>query len=111
MTDFPSSAIERICGALNRLVSDVIFDWHAQLARRKMVLISSALQNVLLLMVCRWIVGIVKTLKNDAMEPEEITNIEIYSLTFILKEATRFCIARDQRQYRKCTSYAVCSWC
>ena len=85
MTDFPSSAIERICGALNRLVSDVIINWHAQRARRKMSLIPSALPNVLLVMVCRWIVGIVKTLKNDAMEPEEITNIEIYRLKFILK--------------------------
>ena len=84
-TDFPSSAIERICGALNRLVSDVIINWHTQRARRKMSLIPSTLPNVLLVMVCRWIVGIVKTLKNDAMEPEEITNIEIYRLKFILK--------------------------
>ena len=30
MTDFPSSAIERICGALNHLASDVIINWHAQ---------------------------------------------------------------------------------
>ena len=85
MTNFPSSAIGRICGALNRLVRDVITNWHAQRARRKMSLIPSALPNVLLVMVCRWIVGIVKTLKNDAMEPGEITNIEIYRLKFILK--------------------------
>ena len=37
-------------------------------------------------MACRWIVGIVKILENDAMEPEEITNIEIYRLEFILKQ-------------------------
>ena len=85
MTDFPSSTIERICGALNRLVSDVIINWHAQRARRKMSLILSALPNVLLVMACRWIFGIVKISKNDAMEPEEITNIEIYRLKFILK--------------------------
>ena len=85
MTDFPSSAIERICRALNRLVSDVIINWHVQRARRKMSLIPSALPNALLVMVCRWTVGIVKTLKNYAMEPEEITNIEIYRLKFILK--------------------------
>ena len=85
MTDFPSSAIQRICGALNRLVSDVIINWHVQHARPKMSLISSALPNVLLVMVCCWVVGIVKTLKNDAMEHEEITNIEIYWLKFILK--------------------------
>ena len=85
MTDFPSSTIERICGALNRLVSDVIINWHAQCARRKMSSIPSALPNVLLVMACRWIFGIVKISKNDAMEPEEITNIEIYRLKFISK--------------------------
>ena len=63
MTDFQSSAIERICEALNSLVSDVIINWHAQLARRKMSLIPSALPNVLLLMACRCIVGIVNILK------------------------------------------------
>ena len=36
-------------------------------------------------MVCRWIVGIVKTLKNDAMEPKQIPIIEILRLQFILK--------------------------
>ena len=56
------SAIERICGALNRFVSDVIIIWHTQRARRKMYLISSALPNVLLVMACRWRVGIVKIL-------------------------------------------------
>ena len=81
-----SSAIGRICGALNRLVSDVIINWHAQRAWRKMSLIPSALPNVLFVMACRWIVGIVKILENDAMEPEEITNIEIYGLEFILKQ-------------------------
>ena len=63
MTDFPSSAIERICGALNRLVSDVMINWHAQRVRRKMSLIPSALPNVLrvlTVMACCWIVGIVK---------------------------------------------------
>ena len=90
-TDFPSSAIERICGALNCLVSDVIIDWHAQHARRKMSLITSALPNVLFVMACRWIVGNVKLLKNDAMEPEEITNIEIYRLVFILKRHVWHC--------------------
>ena len=85
MTDFPSSAIERICGALNRLVS-VIINRHAQRTRRKMSLIPPALSNVLLVtLACRWIIGIVKILNNDAMEPEEITNIEIYRLKFILK--------------------------
>ena len=78
-------AIERICGDLNRLVSDVIFNVHAQRSRRKMSLVPSAWPNVLLVMACRWIVGIVKILKNDGMEPEEITNIEIYRLKFILK--------------------------
>ena len=86
MTDFPSSAIERICGALTRLVSDVILNRHAQSTRRKLSLIPSALPNVLLVtLACRWIIGIVKRLNNDAMEPEEITNIEIYRLKFILK--------------------------
>ena len=36
-------------------------------------------------MICRWIVGIVKMLMNNAMEPEEIINLEIYCLRFILK--------------------------
>ena len=36
-------------------------------------------------MACRWIVGIAKILRNDGMEPEEITNIEIYRPKFILK--------------------------
>ena len=86
MTDFPSFAIEIICGALNCLVSDVIINWHAQRARRKMSLIPSALsKSYLYLMACCLIVGIVKILRNDAMEPEEITNIEIYRLKFILK--------------------------
>ena len=61
---FPSFAIERICRALNRLVSDVTINWLAQRARRKMSLIPSALPNVLLVtLACRWIVGIVKILK------------------------------------------------
>ena len=85
MTDFPSSAIERICGALNRLASDLIINWHAQHARQKMSLIPSALSNFLLIMACRWIVSIVKILTNDGMEPEEITNIEIYRPKSILK--------------------------
>ena len=85
MTDFPSSAIERICGALNRLASDVIINWHAQRAWRKISLIPSALPNVLLVMACRWIVGVAKILTNDGMEPEEITNIEIYRPKIILK--------------------------
>ena len=86
VTDFPSSAIERICGALTRLVSDVILNRHAQSTRRKFSLIPSALPNALLVtLACRWIIGIVKRLNNDAMEPEEITNIEIYRLKFILK--------------------------
>ena len=86
MTDFPSSAIERICGALSHLVSDVIISWHAQRTRRKMPLIPPALPNVLLVtLACRWIIGIVKILNNDAKEPDEITNVEIYRLKFILK--------------------------
>ena len=86
MTDFPSSAIERICGALNRLVSDVILNRHAQRTWRKRSWIPSALPNVLLVIsACRWMIGIVKILNNDAMEPKEITNIEIYRLKFILK--------------------------
>ena len=84
MTDFPSFKIDRICGVLNRLVSDVMIIWHTQRARRKMYLIPSALPNVLLVMACRWIVGTVKIL-NDAMEHEEITDIEIYRLKLILK--------------------------
>ena len=36
-------------------------------------------------MACRWIVSIVKILKKDAKEPEELTNIKIYRLKFILK--------------------------
>ena len=59
-------------------------NWHAQRARRKMSLIPSALPNVLLEIACRWIVGIVKILQNNATELEEITNIEIYRLKFIL---------------------------
>ena len=80
MTDFPSSAIDGICGALNRLVSGVIINWHAQRAQRKMSFISLAKR-----LTCNgmyWIVGIVKILKNGTME---ITNIEIYRLKFILK--------------------------
>ena len=86
MTDFPSSPIERICGALNRLVSDVILNRHSQRTRRKMSLIPSALPNVLFVISAwRWIISIVKILNNDAMGPEEITNIEIYRLKFILQ--------------------------
>ena len=76
---------ESVCGALNRLASDVIINWHAQRAWRKMYLISSALPYVLLVMACRWIVGIAKILTNDGMEPEEITNLEINRPKFILK--------------------------
>ena len=36
-------------------------------------------------MACRWIVGIAKILTNDAMEPEEITNLEIKRPKFIMK--------------------------
>ena len=36
-------------------------------------------------MACRWMDGFVKILKNYAMEPGEITNVEIYRLKFILK--------------------------
>ena len=100
---------ESICGALNRLASDVIINWHAQRARRKMSLIPSALPNVLLVMACRWIVGIAKILTNDGMEPEEITNIEVHRPKFILKR--HVFVARDQRQYRKCAGYAPYSWC
>ena len=51
-----------------------------------MSLIPSALPNVLLVtLACRWIIGIVKILNNDAMGPDEITNIEICRLKFILK--------------------------
>ena len=60
---FSKSAIERICGVLDHLVSDVMINWHAQRARRNMPLISSALPNILCVMTvmaCRWIVGIVK---------------------------------------------------
>ena len=77
---------KRICGALNRLVSDVRINWHAQRAWWKMSLMPSALPNVLLIIACRWIVGTVKILKNDAMEPEDISNIEINRLKFIMKQ-------------------------
>ena len=85
----------------------VIINWHTQRARRKISLIPSALPNVVLVIACRWIVGI---LKIDAMEPQEINqyrnlHAEVYF------EATRFCIACDQRQYRMCAGYAPCSWC
>ena len=76
---------------LNRLVSDVIINWHAQRARREMSFIPSALPKVLLVMACRWIIGILKIIKNDAMEPEEITNIEIYRLKFLLKQHVFVC--------------------
>ena len=85
MTDFLSSTIERICGALNRFVSGVIINWHAQRARRKMYLIPSALPNVLLgngMSLDRWYC---ENIKNDAIEPEEINNIEVNRLKFILK--------------------------
>ena len=36
-------------------------------------------------MASRLIVGILKILRNDAIEPEKITNIKIYRLKFILK--------------------------
>ena len=53
---------------------------------RKMSLIPSALSKPYLYLIAyRLIAGIVKILRNDAMEPEEITNIEIYRLKFILK--------------------------
>ena len=68
MTDFPSSAIERICGVLNHLVSDVMINWHAQRARRNMPLISSALPNILCVMTvmaCRWIIGKKKNMKKN----------------------------------------------
>ena len=92
MTDFPSSVIEIICGALNRLVSDVIINWHAQRARRKMSLIPSALsKSYLYLMACRLIVGIVKILRNDAMEPEEITSIEITDWSLFWSDTCLYC--------------------
>ena len=98
MADFPSSAIERISGSLTRLLSDVIINWHAQRARRKMYW---SLQPCQTSYVDSWYF---ENIKNDAMEPEEITNI-------IYFEATRVCIARDRRQNRKCAGYAPCSWC
>ena len=82
----PAVARPLAAGTTNRLVSDVIINWHAQRTRRKMSLIPSALPNVLFVtLACRWIIGIVKILNNDAMEPDEITNTEIYRLKFILK--------------------------
>ena len=39
-------------------------------------------------MAFRWIIGIVKISNNDAMKHEEITDIEIYKLKFILKRRT-----------------------
>ena len=44
---------------------------------------------------------------NNAMEAEEITNIEICKFYF---EATRFRIVRDQRHNGKCAGYAPSSW-
>ena len=97
MTEFPSSAIERICGALNHSVSDVIIYWHTQRARRKMSLIPSALPNVLFIMARRWRVGIVLAyFKKMMLWNLRNLKAEVYF------EATRFCIARDQRQYQVC---------
>ena len=93
MTDFPSSATERICGALNRLVSDVIINWHAQRSWRKMSLIPSASQNVVLVMACRWIAGI---LKIDAMGPEESTQVHWDATGTTLADAsTQWCSSGD----------------
>ena len=91
MTDFPSSAEEKICGALYRLTSDVIINWHAQRARRKMSLIPSALPNVLLVNGMSLDSCIAKIFTNDGMEPKEITNIEIYRPKFILKRHVLYC--------------------
>ena len=102
MTDFPSSAIERICGALNRLVSDVIINWHAQRARRKMSLIPSALPNGLLVtLACRWIVGIVKIIKKwcyGTWGKNQYRNLQ----ADVYFEATRFLYCTWPAQYRKC---------
>ena len=112
LTDFSSFAVERICGALKRLVIVVMINWHVQRARRIMSLIPCALPNVLLvIMTCRWIVGIVKILQNDAMETEKITNIEIYRLKFILKRHVFLLHVTSVITGRKCAGYALYSWC
>ena len=48
---------------LNNLNLNLVINWHAQRARRKMSLIPSVLPKVLLVMTCHWIVGILKKLK------------------------------------------------
>ena len=99
MTDFPSSAIEIIRGALNRLVSDVIINWHAQRARRKMSLIPSALSNVLLvpngMSFDSWHCENIKKWCYGTGGNNQYRNLQ----TEVYFEETRSCIARDQRQY------------
>ena len=76
---------KRLCKAVNRLVSDIIIYWSRVM--RPMATISLVPLRFAnhLAMACRWIVGFVKILINDAMEPAEITSIEIYRLKLILK--------------------------
>ena len=108
MTDFPSSAIERICGALNRLVSDVIINRHAQrrvmaknvfdpfsLDKRLTCNIGMSLDN--------WYCENIKWWCYGTRGNHQCRNLqaEVYF------EATRFCIARDKRQYFQVTHRAV----
>ena len=76
----------------------------------KMSLIPSALPNVLLVLTCRWIFGIVKILKTKWCYGTWGNNQYRNLQAEIYFEVTSFCIARDQRQYRKFASYAPCSW-
>ena len=67
----------------------------------------SSLAKRLMLMTCHCIFGIIKILTSNAMEPEEITKIEIYRLSFISKGHISV-MPPDQRRYSKHAGYAPC---
>ena len=84
---------------LNNFNLNLVINWHAQRAWRKMSLIPSVLLKVLLLITCHWIVGILKILKKwcyGTWGNKQYINLqaEIYF------ETTSFCIARDRHQYQ-----------
>ena len=114
MTDFPSFAIEIVCGALNRLVNDVIINWHAQRGTRNVhgenVFHPFSLAKRLTcngMSLDSWYWENIKKWCYGTWGNNQYRNLQVE----VYFEAASFCIARDQRQYRKCAGYAPCSWC
>ena len=86
MTGFSSFITEWYCETVNSLLSDAIVYWSpATCTAANNVFDPFNILNILLIMACHWIFIIMKILTNNGVAPVEVTNIEIYRLTFISK--------------------------